>query len=117
MFRTALLAAVVPLALGSEYSYTYDYTDAPTAAPTSLTAPPTTTGAPTRTDTYAPSRMTETPSYAPMRIDNNLDEREGDVARRPRPRLVVPFEMTRTSRGFILFTKNDDPITIIFNNI
>ena len=33
MFRTALLAAVVPLALGSEYSYTYDYTDAPTAAP------------------------------------------------------------------------------------
>ena len=25
MFRTALLAAVVPLALGSEYSYTYDY--------------------------------------------------------------------------------------------
>ena len=34
MFRTALLAAVVPLALGSEYSYTYDYTDAPSAAPT-----------------------------------------------------------------------------------
>ena len=59
MFRTALLAAVVPLALGSEYSYTYDYTDAPSAAPT------TETGAPTRTDTYAPTRMTEAPSYAP----------------------------------------------------
>ena len=58
MFRTALLAAVVPLALGSEYSYTYDYTDAPTAAPTSSMAP-------TRTDTYAPTRMTEAPSYAP----------------------------------------------------
>ena len=38
MFRTVLLAAVVPLALGSEYSYTYDYTDAPTAAPTRSTA-------------------------------------------------------------------------------
>ena len=37
MFRTVLLAAVVPLALGSEYSYTYDYTDAPTAAPTAET--------------------------------------------------------------------------------
>ena len=40
MFRTALLAAVVPLALGSEYSYTYDYTDAPSAAPTSLSLSP-----------------------------------------------------------------------------
>ena len=59
MFRTALLAAVVPLALGSEYSYTYDYTDAPTAAPTTETA------APTRTGIYAPTRMTEAPSYAP----------------------------------------------------
>ena len=65
MFRTVLLAALAaPLAFG-EYSYTYDYTDAPTAAPTSLTAPPTTTGAPTRTETYAPTRLTETPSYAP----------------------------------------------------
>ena len=59
MFRTVLLAAVVPLALGSEYSYTYDYTDAPTAAPTTETM------APTRSDTYAPTRMTEAPSYAP----------------------------------------------------
>ena len=56
MFRTALLAAVVPLALGSEYSYTYDYTDAPTAAPTASAAP-------TRTDTYAPTRLTDAPSY------------------------------------------------------
>ena len=56
MFRTVLLAAVVPLALGSEYSYTYDYTDAPTVAPT------TDTKAPTRTETYAPTRMTEAPS-------------------------------------------------------
>ncbi len=45
MFRTVLLAAVVPLALGSEYSFTYDYTDAPTAAPT------TDTRSPTRTET------------------------------------------------------------------
>jgi len=59
MFRTVLLAAVVPLALGSEYSYTYDYTDAPSAAPTTETM------APTRSDTYAPTRMTEAPSYAP----------------------------------------------------
>ena len=51
MFRTVLLAAVVPLALGSEYSYTYDYTDAPTAAPT------TDTEAPTRTQSYAPTRI------------------------------------------------------------
>ncbi len=28
MFRTVLLAAVVPLALGSEYSFTYDFDDA-----------------------------------------------------------------------------------------
>ena len=48
----------MPLALGSEYSYTYDYTDAPSASPTSSMAP-------TRTDTYAPTRMTEALSYAP----------------------------------------------------
>ena len=64
MFRTVLLAAVVPLALGSEYSYTYDYTDAPSAAPTTETM------APTRTDTYAPTRMTEAPSYAPTTETN-----------------------------------------------
>ena len=59
MFRAVVLAALAaPLAFG-EYSYTYDYTDAPSAAPT------TETGAPTRTDTYAPTRMTEAPSYAP----------------------------------------------------
>ena len=50
-------AALVPLALG-DTSYSYDYTDAPTAAPTSSMAP-------TRTETYAPTRMTEAPSYAP----------------------------------------------------
>ena len=58
MFRAVVLAALAaPLAFG-EYSYTYDYTDAPTASPTSSMAP-------TRTETYAPTRMTETPSYAP----------------------------------------------------
>ena len=58
MLRILLLALVAPLAFG-EYSYTYDYTDAPTAAPTTETM------APTRSDTYAPTRMTEAPSYAP----------------------------------------------------
>ena len=38
MFRKVLIAAVMPLALGSGYSYTYDYTDAPTAAPTKSTS-------------------------------------------------------------------------------
>jgi len=57
-----LLAALVPLALG-EYSYSYDET--PTTAPTSETRTPTATAAPTRTETYAPTRMTEAPSYAP----------------------------------------------------
>ena len=37
MFRKVLIAALVPLARGSDYSYTYDYTDAPTAAPTAET--------------------------------------------------------------------------------
>jgi len=57
MMRAAavLLAAVTPLAL-ADYSYSYD--PSPTPAPTA-------TAAPTRTDTYAPTRMTETPSYAP----------------------------------------------------
>merc|ERR1719443_1469890 len=50
-------AALMPLALGDN-SYSYDYTDSPTAAPTSSMAP-------TRTETYAPTRMTESPSYAP----------------------------------------------------
>ena len=55
--RSILAAAIVPLALGDN-SYSYDYTDAPTAGPTSSMAP-------TRTETYAPTRMTEAPSYAP----------------------------------------------------
>ena len=49
MMRT-LLAALVPLALGD---YSYSFTDAPTAAPTTLTASPTSSMAPTRTETYA----------------------------------------------------------------
>ena len=69
MFRTVLLAALVPLALGSEYSYTYEYTDAPTAAPTAETTPsPTATAVPTRMETYAPTRLTEAPSYAPTTV-------------------------------------------------
>ena len=50
-----LLAAVTPLALAD---YSYSYGPSPTPAPTA-------TAAPTRTDTYAPTRMTEAPSYAP----------------------------------------------------
>ena len=60
MHRALLLAAaVVPPARG-DYSYAqgYAYTDAPTALPTE-------TFAPTRAETYAPTRMTEAPSYAP----------------------------------------------------
>ena len=56
MYRSLVLAALVPLALG-DYSYSYE-SGTPTAAPTSSMAP-------TRTDTYAPTRMTEAPSYAP----------------------------------------------------
>ena len=55
MYRFLLVAAVVPLTRGD---YSYDYTDAPTAAPTASAAP-------TRTDTYAPTRLTDAPSYAP----------------------------------------------------
>ena len=62
MMRALLAAALVPLALGD---YSYSFTDAPTAAPTTLTASPTSSMAPTRTETYAPTRMTEAPSYAP----------------------------------------------------
>ena len=50
MMRTLLAAALVPLALGD---YSYSFTDAPTAAPTTLTASPTSSMAPTRTETYA----------------------------------------------------------------
>ena len=52
----------MPLALGD---YSYDYTDTPSLAPTLLTATPTATAAPTREETYAPTRTTEAPSYAP----------------------------------------------------
>ena len=62
MYRFLLVAAVVPLTRGD---YSYDYTDAPTAAPTAETMSPTASMAPTRADTYAPTRMTEAPSYAP----------------------------------------------------
>ena len=46
-------------------TYSYSYTMAPTMAPTTDTMSPTATEAPTRTETYAPSRVTEAPSYAP----------------------------------------------------
>ena len=50
MIARLALAALVPLALG-DYSYSYE-TEAPSAAPTSSMAP-------TRTETYAPTRMTD----------------------------------------------------------
>ena len=56
MYGQLLLAAVVPLTL-AEYSYSY------VARPP--TGTPTASAAPTRTETYAPTRMTEAPSYAP----------------------------------------------------
>ena len=48
-------AQTIPTPTAYSYSYT---TEAPTMAPTVTTAP-------TRTATYAPSRVTEAPSYAP----------------------------------------------------
>ena len=54
MIARLVLAALVPRALG-DYSYSYE-TEAPSAAPTSSMAP-------TRTETYAPTRMTDAPSY------------------------------------------------------
>jgi len=62
MYRAAVLAlTVVPLARG-DYSYSYE---APTMAPTTSTMSPTVTVAPTRSETYSPTRITEAPSYAP----------------------------------------------------
>ncbi len=49
-------AQTIPTPTAYSYSYT---TETPTMAPTTETM------APTRTETYAPSRMTEAPSYAP----------------------------------------------------
>ena len=54
--RRCPAAALVPLALGD---------DAPTMTPTATTITPTASAAPTRTDTYAPTRLTDAPSYAP----------------------------------------------------
>ena len=76
MYRSLVLAAlVVPLALGDDdpvlTEYSYDYTDAPTMAPTTQTMIPTATNAPTRSETYAPTRMTEAPSYAPTCVKIN----------------------------------------------
>ena len=72
MYRSLVLAAlVVPLALGDPTEYSYDYTDAPTMAPTTQTMIPTATNAPTRAETYAPTRMTEAPSYAPTCVKIN----------------------------------------------
>ena len=80
MYRSLVLAAlVVPLALGDDSTppgtpqteYSYDYTDAPTMSPTTQTMIPTATNAPTRSETYAPTRMTEAPSYAPTCVKIN----------------------------------------------
>ena len=54
----ALSARALP-ASSPRLTYSYSYT---TEAPTNV---PTATMAPTRTETYAPSRVTEAPSYAP----------------------------------------------------
>ena len=54
---TWILAAAGALVDAQTYSYSYR-TEAPTLTPTASLAP-------TRTETYAPSRMTEAPSYAP----------------------------------------------------
>ena len=64
MYSQFLLAALVPVALGELLSreYSYSYVARPTKAPTMT---PTASAAPTRTETYAPTRMTEAPSYAP----------------------------------------------------
>ena len=55
MYKIALLAAAVAVPL-VRADYSYSYADAPTAAPTA-------TMAPTRTGAYAPTRMTEAPSW------------------------------------------------------
>ena len=54
---TWILAAAGALVDAQTYSYSYR-TEAPTLTPTASLAP-------TRTETYAPSRVTEAPSYAP----------------------------------------------------
>ena len=55
---TWILAAGAALTDAQTYSYSYTTEEAPTTAPTA-------TMVPTRTATYAPSRVTEAPSYAP----------------------------------------------------
>ena len=57
LFVTAWVLAAGALADAQTYSYSYT-TEAPTMTPTASLAP-------TRTETYAPSRVTEAPSYAP----------------------------------------------------
>ena len=59
----ALISPSQTTSARGEYSYSYD--PVPTMAPTTETMMPTATMAPTRTETYAPTRMTEAPSYAP----------------------------------------------------
>ena len=54
---TWILAAAGALADAQTYSYSYT-TEGPTVAPTASLAP-------TRSETYAPTRFTEAPSYAP----------------------------------------------------
>ena len=54
---TTWILAAGALVDAQTYSYSYR-TEAPTLTPTASLAP-------TRTETYAPSRVTEAPSYAP----------------------------------------------------
>ena len=65
-------AASLPSPQGA-FSYNYT-TEAPSAAPTSSMAP-------TRTETYAPTRMTEAPSYAPT-TERDATLRDRGFARR-----------------------------------
>ena len=76
LFLTAVVTALRPIALElprggntkhAEKASTIAHAGAAVfaAAPTSETQHPTATMAPTRTETYAPTRMTEAPSYAP----------------------------------------------------
>ena len=100
MYRSLVLAAlVVPLALGDDdpTEYSYDYTDAPTMAPTTQTMIPTSSMAPTRAETYAPTRTTEAPSYAPT---TDTYAPTGAPTAEPTPPPLAPTR--RLLRGWVL---------------
>ena len=116
-------AALVPLALG-DTSYSYDSPDAPTAAPTSSMAP-------TRTETYAPTRMTEAPSYAPT-TDTYAPTMAPTATEAPTPNATeaptpngtmpvppvppVPIPPTPSPGGRRLLEKVRGPVTRAFHN-